>query len=118
MKHSIRMRYTSVLVLALTAIIGCVVLFNCFYLESYVTSQKKKAVQETISLVESYVESGWGDDEEVTLMRMCATNNIGVYVYYIGDSMLPQVKYSMNYNWESLSKRFESYLWGNGHPGG
>ena len=114
MKHSIRMRYTSVLVLALTAIIGCVVLFNCFYLESYVTSQKKKAVQETISLVESYVESGWGDDEEVTLMRMCATNNIGVYVYYIGDSMLPQVKYSMNYNWESLSKRFESYLWGNG----
>ena len=28
MKHSIRMRYTSVLVLALTAIIGCVVLFN------------------------------------------------------------------------------------------
>ena len=50
MKHSIRMRYTSVLVLALTAIIGCVVLFNCFYLESYVTSQKKKAVQETISL--------------------------------------------------------------------
>ena len=98
MKHSIRMRYTSVLVLALTAIIGCVVLFNCFYLESYVTSQKKKAVQETISLVESYVESGWGDDEEVTLMRMCATNNIGVYVYYIGDSMLPQVKYSMNYN--------------------
>ena len=42
MKHSIRMRYTSVLVLALTAIIGCVVLFNCFYLESYVTSQRRR----------------------------------------------------------------------------
>lgn len=112
MKHSIRARYTQILVLVIAVVIGGIILFNQFFLESYVAKCKQQTVEDTVRLVERYIDSGWGEKEEIQLLRSCGINNITVYVYYINELGLPLLKCNTSTNWESLSQRFTTFLRG------
>lgn len=111
MKHSIRLRYTFVLVLVLVGVIGGIFAINNLYLEYYVTEEKKDTVLSCIELVEAYIDSDWGSEEEQALEQMCITNNIGMVVNSV-DGVVPENKFSSNYNFDSLSMRLASYLRG------
>ncbi len=113
MKHSIRHRYTLILVGILLAVVIGIFLCNNFLLVSYVASEKQKKVLETVNLIEDLIDSEFDSDQELALIRMCSTNNIGLGIYDVS-GFVPSLRFSTNYDGDSFNARFQSYVQGEG----
>ena len=110
MKHSIRTRYTLIIVSILIVVLAAVFFFVNFGLESFIAMSKESRIKSTIEKIESATD----DDEDNSdafddLMRLASQNNFGIGIYYKSGSIYKNV-FSTNFNIESVELRFRKFI--------
>ncbi len=110
MKHSLRLHHTLILAGMLAFITLSLFLIITFGLEPYAVLNKRKDVKDAVALITAYVDSG-SDTTKQRLNALAARDNLGIGIYDLS-SFLPSSVYSSNYNLDTVTSRFRSYMMG------
>ncbi len=109
MKHSLKIKYTLLMLLVLAAITAILFLFVNFGLEPYAVRNKQNDVRNAVAAVLKFVDTYSDDNSEHQLNRLAATDNLGIGIYYVG-TIWPTQLYTSNYNLDTVASRFKSYM--------
>ena len=113
MRHSIRTRYTMILVAVVAAIIGFIFVMNNFYLENYAVGKRHNKLKEAQDTIATYVEAGGSLEATIAVDRLCSANNLTIWVAYVDErSADPRILYASNVNQQGLGYRLIEYFKG------
>ena len=110
MKHSVRLQHTLLLAGMLASITLLLFLVITFGLEPYAVRNKRDDVKTAIPLVIGYINHQ-DTGAEQRLNMMAAKGNLGIGIYDL-TSYAPHSVYSSNYNLDTVTNRFKSYMMG------
>lgn len=110
MKHSVRLHHTLLMAGMLACITLLLFLIITVGLEPFAVKNKRQDVKTAIPLIMGYIEHGSAENEQ-RLNMLAARCNLGIGVYDL-TSYVPRSIYSSNYNLDTVTSRFRSYMMG------